>query len=283
MTIGVGFKCSDGIVLATDTQYTQGPIKTHGPKLFMSVDLPELAVVMAGAGSVHFMRRAAEELENAFKSLKPASTEDVRAAAEKALAEFYQRHIYPMPSERQENAGFQFIIGAWTPHGLDLYETQDATVVSAAEGYCNIGMGQYVTEYALGLTTGPVVLTVDKARLVAAFCVKAAKDYVEYCGGQTKIITLQNIPPHIKRAYPWEVTESEKYTTDLMTTVKDILQYLEIGPDVEFDDTMFTFITGALKDSIDALRAKRKERREAEEKARQKRLNKQNPAQDSTD
>src|SRR5437867_3380692 len=57
VTIGVGFKCSDGIVLATDTQYTSGPLKTHGPKLFplfAPIELPDLAVVVAGAGRVSF-------------------------------------------------------------------------------------------------------------------------------------------------------------------------------------------------------------------------------------
>lgn len=100
MTIVIGFKCADGLVLATDTQYTRRGYRSNGPKLFLDkLNRPDLNVLIAGAGTVTYMRRAIEMFWSELKCLSDPTTESVRAKAEKAFADFYKAHLYPNPAD----------------------------------------------------------------------------------------------------------------------------------------------------------------------------------------
>jgi len=86
VTIGIGFVCSNGIVLATDkqytTQYTEFGLKKEGPKLFVASDRSDLAVIIAAAGNVPFMKMAAGRLKDAFGRLVNPSEQDVKETIE---------------------------------------------------------------------------------------------------------------------------------------------------------------------------------------------------------
>ena len=262
MTIGIGFKCSDGLVLATDTQYTRGSIKTHGPKLFPIVGAPErsdLAVVVAGAGHVAFMKRAIEKISVSLASLSSPSMENVRVLIEDELVAFYRKHIYPHP--KHQDVSFSLLVGAWTvSDGWNLFRTAETAVepVVSATGYDSIGSGQYVSEYALDLVFEGG-LNVDHAKILAAFCIKAAKDFVDYCGGKTRIfvLTADGAGGHIKTVSPIEIEHRENYATELYEIVRDLLQLLDT--DGFSDDEVVGALTNIVRDSIIGFRAKQRE------------------------
>ena len=270
--------CQDGLILATDTQYTRGPMKSHGPKLFdlfAPLQNSNLAVLVAGAGRVPFMKRAIDSLENRLSNLTDPGLREVRTLAEDTLLQFFQKHVYPMPPHRQDASGFELILGVWTRRdGFGLFKT-DVTTVNWANkhgtAHCSIGDGQYVSQYALDLAYDPGLST-EKAKFVAAFCIKAAKDYVASCGGRTRIQWLRFDGAdccHI-RVYDPEVTEAEKDSSDLFDAVKYLIDYLDTV-NISDDDSVGT-MTDYIRDTIIDLRKKRRERAERVQQIRARAL-----------
>ena len=274
MSIGVGFKCIDGIVLASDTQYTRGSIKSQGPKIFPLCDTSELAVIIAGAGRVPFMKRACEKIETALAALVSPTLEDVRTAIELVLVDFFNYYVYPKPSPERENCTFELIVGAWTRQdGFGLFKTDDVVVTPVTKhgsAYCSIGYGQYVSEYALGLTFQPGI-NLENAKFIAALCVKAAKDYVDYCGGKTHMYTLGEIEGsayHIGRVNVLDIKDAEQYSEDLFETLRYIMSYLD--PTSLTSEESVRGMTDLLKDGILRFRQQQIARRDRIRKAKEK-------------
>ena len=272
MTIGIGLLCTDGLVLATDTKYTQGDFKSHGPKLFPIINRPDLAVVIAGAGNVPFMRRAIDKLEVALSQLQNPSTEDVRMATENVLLEFFNQRIYPRPD--WWHVAFELILGVWTERdGFILLSSNEVNVgvpmPKHATGPCCIGFGQHVSEYALGLTF-QTALNVEHAKFVAAFAIKAAKDHVASCGGQTRIYAIRKMVSgcHIETIRRKEISEIETHSRQIYQSLGVVLGVLEkIRPD---EDETVGIAINAVKEAILEFRAKRRDYRERVRKIRER-------------
>jgi 20S proteasome alpha/beta subunit len=265
VTIGIGFKCNDGLVIATDTRYTRGSIKSHGPKmfpLFAPIERPDLAVVIAGAGRVPFMKRAVECIEAELAKCTNPTMEDVRDTVEAALIEFHKKHIWPTPQPK--DYPIELIIGAWSKASgrFDLLTSDETTVTRVAphgSASCTIGCGQYVSEYALGLTY-QVGMSVEDAKFVAAFCIKAAKDYVDFCGGSTQIYTIKNRSPFLHSVISQEVKDAELYSEELYSIVKNFIHLLDT--DANPGDDPVAWLTDYMKQSVVQFRDKIKKRKE---------------------
>jgi len=187
------------------------------------------------------------------------------------LLEFFQRHVYPIPQYKQDLYSFSLIFGVWSSvDGFGLFQSSDTTVapvVKHGEGHCTIGSGFSVVEYALGLTYQPG-LSVEDAKFIAPLCIKAAKDYVDYCGGKTHVYTLKDTPPHrIHKVIPVEVRAAEEYSVELFDLVKYILNYLDTE---RYGDEIVGGMLDVLKDSIKEFRTVQRERKERIRKARER-------------
>jgi hypothetical protein len=234
--------------------------------MFSVIDRDDLSVIVVGAGNVPYMKRAIEKIEAALSNLQDPGTEDVREATELVLLEFFNQRIYPRPDYWQ--AAFELIIGLWTRRdGHTILSTSEVNVtkavLSAPSGSCCVGLGRHVSEYALGLTF-QFGLSVEHGKFVAAFCVKAAKDYVDSCGGQTHVSTISQ-DGKIKRVLLAEILEAENYTTDLYQTLGLLLTVLDVGDSSlqdEFGDLSMSDIIESISNSVREFRKKRREYRE---------------------
>jgi hypothetical protein len=101
-------------------------------------------------------------------------------------------------------------------------------------------MGKYVSEYALALTYKQG-LNVEKAKYLAAFCIKAAKDHAVSCGGKTHVHTIQG-DGDIRIIDKEKVNAAEDYSRGLFDITRHVLDYLDtrgitndeaVGPIVE--------------------------------------------------
>lgn len=134
------------------------------------------------------MRRAAEKLIDSLGVLTSPSMEDVRQTIEDQLARFHADHIYPNPRFAEMGQVFEFLIAVYTAgDGYELFRSSQSALNPVKTHDC-IGSGVYVSEYAIDIVYDPGFgLTIDEAKFLAAFSIKAAKDYVNSCGGATKI------------------------------------------------------------------------------------------------
>lgn len=261
MTIGEGILCNNGIVLATDTEYTTGSLKTFGPKLFKAADRRDVAAIIAGAGSVSFMKTAAEKIGIKIGGLpKDPNTESVKDAAEEALLQFYKTHVYPVPEGIRPQFGL--LIGVWTAvDGLRLYKSNLTNIVQEPT-YATIGVGQYVACYAVDLVRGRDI-GVEQGKVIAAFSIKAAKDYVSGCGKKTNIWTLDEVG-NIQRLSPAEIKDLEEYCEDLTNA----LQFAQLGLDIgEISKDEMDALVGDFRQSLTDFKEKQQKRAEAREKA----------------
>lgn len=268
MTIGVGFKCDDGIVLATDSQYTTGGlIKTHGPKLFIVAERPDLSVLIAGAGSVSFMKMAVRMIEARVKQMPEGSAtlSGVVGEIENILLNVFTKHIYIYPAAPESQPVFNLLIGVWISNeGLHLFQSDLTSVTSVSEYSC-IGLGIYVSEFALGLMHRSDI-GIEEAKFLAAYCIKAAKDYVDDCGKDTKIYVLSK-QGAISRVGLGEIKDTDEYIENL----SDSLRYLPMGLEID-DDSDLDSLVGLFRQAIVDFRDKQRKRKESIRAAKEKRL-----------
>jgi 20S proteasome alpha/beta subunit len=260
VTIAVGFLCTDGIVLGADTQYTQHyttfGLKTQGPKLFVVADRPDLAVIVAGAGSVSFMKMAVDKLKQAFSGLSIPSGTQIRDTVEVVLLDFFTKHVYNVPDYKQPD--FKLLIGARTNRNdFSLWETSLTSVAQLEEwDHVCIGIGNTVSSYALTITRGAGL--VEWAKLRAAFCVNAAKRNVDGCGGPTRLLTLT--ANGVEHVGVLEIEAAEKYADELLAYIGTALNYAEENEFMTDDDVVQ--LATALSNEILRFRSKAKELRE---------------------
>lgn len=274
MTIGIGFNCDNGVVIATDTQYTRKGTKSNGPKVFTPLDRPDVALLVAGAGYLSFFRRVGEKLARALEEHIHRTSEDVREAAESVLRDFYEEHIYINPRSSEDANGLELLIGVWTEaEGRCSLFRSSGTVVTpvvfeGGTGYYCIGSGYAVSKYALELTRQDS-LTVETAKLLGAFCVKASKDFDAHCSGRTEIWTLTpDGNQRIRRVSAGEVDDAEKYSVDLFDTMRLLLSYLDLDCEPGYG---IELMTDEIKSSILRFREKQSERRKQAERRKARR------------
>ena len=195
MTIAVGFKVMDGVLICADTQYTLGGILTHDSKLDMVGELPHLRAVFAMAGDNMDLALAA--IQNSIRRLrqvKPASITchwDVAKIVQSVVAEEYRRHVSPHPDPNTASL-YQILLAAWTPHdrldGPGLYVTWKGSI-RQCDSYECVGSGFYLGRYLIEAMFTRA-MEIKDARIVGTYAIAQAKANVEGCGGRTNIIGL---------------------------------------------------------------------------------------------
>lgn len=273
VTIGIGFECSDGLVLATDTQYTRRGYRSHGPKLFPCEDANrnDIKILVAGAGTVSYMRRAIEMFRSELHALSSPTTEGIRVAAEKAITDFYKAHLYPNPKYDPDDA-FELLFGVWTKSdGVALLSSNDTVVERAntdASGFATIGCGSDVAEYASGFVLNKP-FSVEEAKYVSVVCVKAAKDNVEACGGNTEVRIMRPTSNGcLQEKVPgYEIERTETFALSLREALKLVTVTLDAGQDGEaLPDGEVGSFTDAIREVLLDFRKERKEWRNKKSK-----------------
>jgi hypothetical protein len=191
MTIAAGFKCSDGVLLASDTLYSNtGTGLRYGPKLWI-LDHGDVLVVFGGAGPEARLLRLRDEIDRKLKSgmsrIKVVDTVDM--ALQKVAAKLPRNPFMDM----------QALVAIRIQHDIVLYETQAGIdMLNPIGDICQcVGFGQGLGWYfARSLfRTG---MEMKWAKIVAAYLIKQCKDYSESCGGETHIIEVPHSGPVVR-------------------------------------------------------------------------------------
>jgi 20S proteasome alpha/beta subunit len=269
MTIAVGFKCIDGVVLATDSQYSDDPAKTTGQKVFPIWSNGHYALTIAGAGFPDSIKGIARDMElvlgKTIGSREAGSAEIIRTI-ERVLRSFHAKHIDTAPPEERLELSVQLLIGLWTEReGTKLFGV-NRTIAAEVSSHLSVGYGSYLTEYICDALIPSGWIGVEQATALAAYIVWTAKKYVKYCGGPTGIRVLSDSGKDI-RIDQNEVEAGEGYFTDLFRQIGSIVGFLSRTP-YPVDVEMGPF-TAILKERLLQLRQQQAQFRDA---ARQRSL-----------
>jgi len=216
MTIGVGFLCSDGIVLASDTLYTSQN-KRHAAKLW-SFRAGSVAVGMVGAGDAILIQALRAAIDRGLSA--DMSPDDVADMSAKAIRQIFENHFDPNDGE----FSLWVLIGVRSGGQLVLFENRGSTTVAPIYGSSQcIGCGSSVGDYFADWLFGGG-LSAQWARSVAASLIRQSKRYSDGCGGDTHILTipLEGSP----RLTPQDqVAELEQQIAEIEDTMREVLVF----------------------------------------------------------
>lgn len=189
LTIAIGFRCSDGVVLAADTQLTwAGSHKGYETKMHPH-QTEEHNVTFTFAGDYTIWKSFNEKFAEALPMLpRPLTIPIIKTAIETILSLFSV--LEANPNE------LNLLCGITVPGGgITLCKTQGQTIHEVSE-YEYVGVGDSSLLRFLGplLTSPPPVAPIERqgfivrqAVMIATYLVLKAKTNIDGCGGDTDV------------------------------------------------------------------------------------------------
>jgi 20S proteasome alpha/beta subunit len=186
MTIALGLKAVDGLVLCTDSQITKaGGLKYEAPKIFPFLD-DDWAAALAFAGNPDFMKLVFETLSDRLhdptdSELRHQFPDRVRIILKDILRTLKREHpkmmleILCACSHKRE--GFGFLV------------TKNNLVAPAAAECLGVGDSSII-QFLFELFRPLQILSLKQATMLCVYGVEQAKKYIDGCGGETQLICI---------------------------------------------------------------------------------------------
>jgi hypothetical protein len=185
MTIGIGFACDEGIVLATDSQETITDFAKDYRGKITTTFTQDYIASFAGAGSSDYIATAIEKAEACLRGSRKIG--EMQKNLERGLLGFYIRHLRILPSEGRPVV--ELLIGVSTKeggHGLFFY--RDTSFYSVRQRA--IGIGEVLAK-SLMSSFYPENESLSTYASIASYVIARCKAQVVGCGGFTDLVALR--------------------------------------------------------------------------------------------
>jgi hypothetical protein len=190
MTIGIGFRCKDGILIAGDRQRSKGDSARSVTKVKEFDPREGLSGVFIGAGTSSCVEMTFDEINASLQDHMPVK--EVMKATDDATKEVYKKHI-KLPG-RKKDPSFSMLIGLWSWSGKGgctlIKASADSPAREVGGAYKTIGSGAQVANLLIGIFYPHFDGYCEDAAIISIIAVKMAKEYDPSCGGGTNIIGL---------------------------------------------------------------------------------------------
>jgi len=230
MTVIAGIRCTDGLVLCADSEYTVGSGKATGAKIAFSRPREGgYSLLMAGAGNMGMFDNLFQKSLAKIDASSDQSLAKITEIIERYLEIIYKKHIYPAPFELIDDLNFSVLIGIWTPDSkTQLFESSADVLNNVGDFDCK-GIGHQFA-YEVIRSMGCFPLTIDQAEMLAAEATSRAKRFSTYVSGDTAIWSQRESDGHILRtekgrvaaidAFFRQLKESNRSLVSMMSTRK---------------------------------------------------------------
>ncbi len=182
MTIGVGFRCSNGLVVCADREITGGGGFKYEESKITTLEMENLSIVYTYAGDPDASKMMFDKAKEAlWRELNGSEFDDLEGMSQQILERVFR--------DRQTK-GLSTIweILAFSQHFL--IKTKETKVVKGfpAEqiGFGDSSVLRYVCDFLL--PSGH--LNASEARILGGYIVSVASRYVQFCGGDTDTAVL---------------------------------------------------------------------------------------------
>ncbi|MGH9684379.1 MAG: hypothetical protein ACRD4S_12310 [Candidatus Acidiferrales bacterium] len=187
MTIAIGFRANDGVLICADMQKTVGEMKTYDGKIeeiiFHSKSRLTLAIV--GSGYDDYIQTARQALTADFPADIPAN--DLKQELRTRLLEFWKEHLLPWPEA--ERPQLELLVGATGKDMAPRLFHYSGTAFSEVSAKA-IGLGVLLAQDLINRYR-PKTYELEQLARIAMFIVSRVKDGVEGCGGPTHLTALR--------------------------------------------------------------------------------------------
>lgn len=195
MTICIGIRSQEGIVIAADAQETDGYSKRAQQKIFTwgglqagSAGPSHLPVgcVITGAGDAGFIDSFYQKLMGKLRlDLTASEFEEILT---NEIKEFYLEHVLPA-RHVEPDADLRMLVGIYFGFRTGLYLTYKSTVQNSL-AYSAIGIG---AESALQiLAEMPLIRSLRETEVIAAYIIWRIKESSLHCGKYTDIVSIRS-------------------------------------------------------------------------------------------
>jgi len=188
VTLIAGIRCSDGLVLVSDRQESDGDYKGSVRKIFDYSDSTcQLAIATAGYSALADV--AVKRIEEAARAAKFADRHE--EIIEAVLRELYERYIWDEEIPDTHEREISLIVGIYdtADRQYRLYRTCEEILQPIQSGYVCAGCGEEMGVYFLQRLYSPAS-TIHEAMKLMAFVVREAKESVGEVGLETEVVIL---------------------------------------------------------------------------------------------
>jgi 20S proteasome alpha/beta subunit len=184
MTIGVGFRCPEGVVLCSDRQITSSGGHKYEERKIFRASTPDYQLMFSYAGFPDAARMMFRKVLDNLSEHLPQ--EKGRFAHDKC------RSILERVFEDKQSGNLQTLIAfKYQHHPVYLFKTWETAITDGLFEYIGSGDGSAIRYlYDMLLTDG--MMKIDEAEVIASYIVSVASRYVDGCGGGPDRATLHD-------------------------------------------------------------------------------------------
>ena len=186
MTIALGFRYDNGVLLCADTELSGWANTTHARKIFHTV-CRWGSVAFAYSGNSDF---AVATIQRCLQGADVENLGEAHAAIERILDRQYRKQVLSHPQSQDPNLHYSLIFALCTQHDASLYMTYQTSVHSVDSDYASTGIGEALAKYIIG----PCLQQPIGERhvlLLGTFTLGCIKGNVPGCGGPSQFVFLR--------------------------------------------------------------------------------------------
>jgi hypothetical protein len=185
VTIAAGFVCTEGLVLFADTEEQEGYIKTSVEKI-RDLSVNGLNIAIANAGNGPLADALVDQIFDKLQTVK-SNRSSVLQMLRSCIIEFHRDEVSLYPSG-DDTRRVGLIIGLQIGSESPILLHADSSALRKVTEFAVIGYGAEIKFLAQQLYRENMPLR--HGILIANHLCKTAKDYVQGCGGDSRIATI---------------------------------------------------------------------------------------------
>jgi len=262
MTIAIGLLCNEGLVIAADTEEVLGGfIKTSTEKM-RAVEKNEYKLIITGAGESDFIDCFCDELEETLDENEPKDIKAIYKILRATQLQYFRNHLSPyssFPSDDRPSLdlliGLHIKVGGSVP-GSTLFRTvlfkAIGTVVKRIHKAECVGTGVVLARSLMDQFFDPG-LNLNQTGILAAYILRQAKRWGQYCGGNSDITILSNSEKKTSGMPADTIKSLERHFDEFAVALKPVLINCA---DFSFDHKRFKEILEKFQSDMDVQQLK---------------------------
>jgi 20S proteasome alpha/beta subunit len=262
MTIAIGLLCNEGLVIGADTEEVLGGyIKTSTEKMRV-IEKDNYKLIITGAGESDFIDCFYDELEEALDESEPKDIKAIYKILRTTQLQYFRNHLAPyssFPSDDRPNPdlliALHIRIGGLVT-GSTLFRTvlfkANGTVVKRIHKAECVGTGVVLARSLMDQFFDPE-LSLKQTGILAAYILRQAKRWGQYCGGNSDIAILSNSEKKTAGIPAETIKSLERHFDEFAVALKPVLINCA---DTSVDEKHFKAILGKFQSDMDVQQLK---------------------------
>jgi 20S proteasome alpha/beta subunit len=188
MTIAMGFRCRNGVILAADSEISGYLAKWQEAKVASTFWTPDAGLALVYSGDVDYAQMLCEKLRTATLNSKPEYPV-ITDVIEKTVTKFFKGPVAAHPTPNELTVSLLIALRLANEPDVSLIKTS-GTAVTIGHSCEFIGAGAELARYVMSNFYDPAYTT-EEGALLAAYVLHEVKENIRGCGGLSTIVAVE--------------------------------------------------------------------------------------------